>query len=266
MSHRQQDTDVPVALITGGSGGIGYAIAAVLARKAFAVVITARDMQRLEDAASRLRKNSQGVIEALHSDATDQNSVDHLIASVLERFGRIDLLVNCAASTSSVSGDVAQIEVDAILDDLNTKVCGYLRYTRAVTPAMTSQQAGRIVNIGGLTGRNSDTLSGMRNVAVTHMTKALSDALGPKGVTVNALHPGIVRTPHLDELFEELAHDGQCTIEDVVEDFISRIPLRRVIDAEEIGDVVAFLASPAGASITGESIAIDGGFSRGIYL
>jgi len=131
---------------------------------------------------------------------------------------------------------------------------------------MTSQQAGRIVNIGGLTGRNSDTLSGMRNVAVTHMTKALSDALGPKGITVNALHPGIVRTPHLDELFEELAHDGQCTVENVAEEFISRIPLRRVIDAEEIGDVVAFLASPAGASITGESIAIDGGFSRGIYL
>ncbi|BAV64433.1 SDR family oxidoreductase [Sphingobium cloacae] len=255
-----------VAIITGGSGGIGSAIARVLARKSATVVLTARQAERLEEAAETIRKATSGLVCAIPSNATSQDTIDQLVEGVVERFGRIDLLVNCAASTSSVAGDVAELDVQALLGDLDTKVCGYLRYIRAVAPVMKRQGAGRIVNIGGLTGRGSDTLSGMRNVAVSHMTKVLSDALGPDGITVNAIHPGIVQTPHLEELLAEIAEEEGGTVAEAEADFISRIPIRRVTDAEEIGEVIAFLASPGAASITGEAIAIDGGYSRGVYL
>jgi len=255
-----------VAIVTGGSGGIGSAIARVLARASITVVVTARQAERLEDAAETIRKATSGTVCAIPSDATRQETVDGLVDAVLGRFGRIDLLVNCAASTSSVAGDVAAVDVQAVLGDLDTKVCGYLRYIRAVVPAMRRQGTGRIVNVGGLTGRGSDTLSGMRNVAVSHMTKVLSDSLGPDGITVNAIHPGIVQTPHLEELLAEIAHESGGTVAEAEADFIARIPIRRVTAAEEIGDVVAFLASPRAGSITGEAIAIDGGYSRGIYL
>ena len=254
-----------VALVTGGSGGIGQAIASVLARASYTVVLTARRIDPLEEAAARVQ-GAAGAVCALVSDATNQDSIDELVARVLERFGRIDLLVNCAASTSAVSNDIAQLDVDNVLTDLNTKVCGYLRYARAVVPSMKQQGSGRIINIGGLTGRSSDTVSGMRNVAISHMTKALSDALGPAGITVNAIHPGIVWTPHLLDLFTGIAEDGGNSVGDVEAEFIAQIPTRRIISAEEIGDIVAFLASPAAASINGEAIAVDGGFSRGVYL
>ena len=255
-----------VAIVTGGSGGIGQAIATVLARAHFAVVVTARRIDPLEEIAATIRTATAGTVCALTSDATSQSSVDDLVAVVLDRFGRIDLLVNCAASTSAVSNDIEQLDVDNILTDLNTKVCGYLRYARAVVPVMKREGSGRIINIGGLTGRSSDTVSGMRNVAISHMTKALSDGLGPDGITVNAVHPGIVWTPHLLDLFKGIAEEGGNSVGDVEADFVARVPTRRIISAEEIGDVIAFLASPAAASITGESIAVDGGFSRGVYL
>jgi NAD(P)-dependent dehydrogenase (short-subunit alcohol dehydrogenase family) len=106
----------------------------------------------------------------------------------------------------------------------------------------------------------------MRNVAISHLTKTLADELGPHGITVNAIHPGIVRTPHLDELFEIEAEKRSVVMEEVEASFVGRIPIRRILAPAEIGMAVAFLASDAAAGITGESIAVDGGYSRGVYL
>ena len=106
----------------------------------------------------------------------------------------------------------------------------------------------------------------MRNVALCHLTKTLSDQLGPDGITVNAVHPGVVRTPHLDELFEAEAKKRGTTAAAVEAGFVSDTPTRRILTTTEIASAVAFLASPHAASITGESIAVDGGITRGIYL
>ena len=154
----------------------------------------------------------------------------------------------------------------ALLQDLNTKVVGYARCAKAVAPGMLERRWGRIINIGGLTGRASNVISGMRNSAVCHLTKTLSDQLGPSGITVNAIHPGVVQTEHIVELFENEARKRGVTPADIEAEFSNSTPIRRIIRAEEVGYAVAFLASDLAAAITGESLAVDGGITRGIYL
>jgi len=256
-----------VVIVTGGSMGIGYAIAKVLALEGARVVISARNRERLTQASAQLETETHNKVTAISTDTTDQALVDAMVKAATDMHGRIDVLVNCAANPSGlVRNEVQHFEDAALLQDLNIKVVGYARCVRAVTPLMIQQRWGRIINIGGLTGRASNTLSGMRNVALCHLTKTLSDQLGPFGITVNAVHPGVVQTPHIVELFErEAAHRG-LTPQDIETEFTEGTPIRRVIAAEEIGHAVAFLASPLAAAITGESIAVDGGITRGVYL
>jgi len=255
-----------VAIVTGGSGGLAPGIARVLLEKGYAVVLVARDEARLRRTADALKDITAAPVDAVACDVTQATSVRAMVTGVLERFGRIDLLVNAAASSNPIGGAIEEIDVDALIGDLDTKVGGYLRCIRAVAPAMKQQGHGRIVNIGGLTGRSSDTLSGLRNVAVSHLTKVMADQLGPFGITVNAVHPGITRTPHLDELFAEMAREKGTTGTAVEADFISQIPTRRLVLPEDIGETIAFLGGGRGDAVNGESITVDGGYSRGIYL
>jgi NAD(P)-dependent dehydrogenase (short-subunit alcohol dehydrogenase family) len=131
---------------------------------------------------------------------------------------------------------------------------------------MKERRYGRIISIGGLTGRSSHALSGMRNLAVVHLTKVLSDQLGPFGITVNTVHPGVVETEHIRELYEAEAARQGITPRQVERGFIDRTPIGRVLVPEEIGHAVSFLASPKAGGITGESVGIDGGLTRGIFL
>jgi NAD(P)-dependent dehydrogenase (short-subunit alcohol dehydrogenase family) len=255
-----------VAIVTGGSSGIGRAIAETLSAAQARVVIAARTIDRLEEAAAAISERTGQPVDAIACDTRDQASIDRLVELVLDRHGRIDILVNCAANPSGLTGDIGTLDGDALLRDLDTKVVGYARCIRAVSGAMKRQAWGRIVNIGGFTGRTSDTLSGLRNAAVSHLTKTVSDQLGLYGIAVNALHPGIVRTPHLEELFEDQARAQSRTASDVEADFVKDTPARRLLEPKEIGRTALFLAADMGTGITGQSIAVDGGYTRGIYL
>ncbi|MFW5738348.1 MAG: SDR family NAD(P)-dependent oxidoreductase, partial [Spirochaetota bacterium] len=135
--------------------------------------------------------------------------------------------------------------------DLDTKVLGYLRCIEAVAPGMQTAGWGRIVNIGGLAARNSASLSGMRNLALVHLSKTLSDQLGPSGVTVNAVHPGATRT----ELPGE--EDSRRRTADNA--------IGRIVDAHEIAWLVAFLCSPKAGAITVESIGAGGGVGQAVF-
>jgi len=256
----------PVAVLTGGSGGLAPGIAAELAMSGFAVVLTARRLDRLEAAAEVLRTASNAPVAAIGSDACDAASTRALAAQVMDRFGRIDVLVNAAASSTPIGGAIEAVDVDALMVDVNVKIGGYLRYAHALVPAMKRAGGGHIVNIGGLTGRSSDTLSGLRNAAVSHLTKVLSDQLGPFGISVNAVHPGIVRTPHLEELFAGMANDCGKTVKDIEAEFVNQIPAGAILAPSQIGRTVAFLAQATDAAITGQSLTVDGGYSRGIFL
>jgi NAD(P)-dependent dehydrogenase (short-subunit alcohol dehydrogenase family) len=231
-----------------------------------AIVMTARGVDRLEAAAGRLAATTASPVVAIASDAKDVASTRALAAAVLDRFGRIDVLVNAAASSTPIGGAIEEVNVDALTADVDTKVGGYLRYSQAVVPAMKSRRTGQIINIGGLTVRSSDTLSGLRNAAVSHLTKVLSDQLGPFGIAVNAIHPGVVRTPHLAELFEELAAKRGVSATEIETEFVAEIPTRTILTPADVGRVVAFLATAEATAINGQSITVDGGYSRGIFL
>lgn len=258
-----------VALVTGGSMGIGRAVARRLLAEGATVVLAARTRATLEAAVAELAQGEAGAakVSCHPADTTQQASVDALVAWTESAHGGVDILVNCAASPGGlVRNEVAHLDDQALLGDLNTKVVGYARCARAVVGGMASRRWGRIVNIGGLTGRDSATLSGMRNAALCHLTKTLSDQLGPAGITVNAVHPGVVRTPHIVELFASQAAARGVTPQQVEAGWVTQTPIRRLIEPEEIGALVAFLASEAAGAITGESIAIDGGITRGVRL
>ncbi len=106
----------------------------------------------------------------------------------------------------------------------------------------------------------------MRNVAICHLTKTLSDQLGPHGITVNVIHPGVVETPHIHELYAKEAVLQGLTPAQVEANYARATPIRRVLQTHEIADVILFLASPRAAALTGESIAVDGGITRGVFI
>jgi NAD(P)-dependent dehydrogenase (short-subunit alcohol dehydrogenase family) len=260
------------AFITGGSMGIGKAAALELAREGVDVAIAARRLPLLEEAAAELRRALAGVPGAgrvlpVPVDTVDMASVSAAMATAAEAFGRIDILVNGAAHPGGlVRSELDEADPQGLLQDIDIKVVGYFRCAKAVAPHMRKQRYGRIINIGGLTGRGSRQLSGMRNVAIVHMTKTLSDQLGPDGITVNTIHPGVVETPHIHELYEKEAKKQGLTAAEVEANYVKVTPIRRVLQPEEMGWIIAFLASPRSGSITGESLGCDGGLTRGIFL
>lgn len=260
------------AFITGGSMGIGKAAALELAREGVDVAIAARRLPYLEEAAAELRQALAGVPGAgrvlpVTVDTTDMDTVNAAMAQAAEAFGRLDILVNGAAHPGGlVRSELDEADPQGLLQDIDIKVVGYLRCAKAAAPHMRRHGYGRIINIGGLTGRGSKQLSGMRNVAIVHMTKTLSDQLGPDGITVNTIHPGVVETPHIHELYEKEAKKQGLTAAQVEANYAKATPIRRVLQPEEMGWIIAFLASPRSGSITGESLGCDGGLTRGIFL
>lgn len=260
------------AFITGGSMGIGKAAALELAREGVDVAIAARRLPYLEEAAAELRQALAGVPGAgrvlpVTVDTTDMETVNAAMAQAAENFGRLDILVNGAAHPGGlVRSELDEADPQGLLQDIDIKVVGYLRCAKAAAPHMRRNGYGRIINIGGLTGRGSKQLSGMRNVAIVHMTKTLSDQLGPDGITVNTIHPGVVETPHIHELYEKEAKKQGLTAAQVEANYAKATPIRRVLQPEEMGWIIAFLASPRSGSITGESLGCDGGLTRGIFL
>jgi NAD(P)-dependent dehydrogenase (short-subunit alcohol dehydrogenase family) len=255
-----------VAIVTGGGLGIGRAVTRALVRRGADVVIAARREAILRRAADEITGELGGKVVPVVADTTDTGAVLAL-AEAAAQAGPVSILVNGAAAPAGlVRNDIAAADPEALLADLDTKVIGYFRCIKAVAPLMREHHYGRIVNIGGLTGRSSHALSGMRNVAIVHLTKVLSDQLGPDGITVNTLHPGVVETEHIHELYAKNAAAEGITPEQVEQNFINRTPIRRVLTADEVADAVCFFASPGAGGITGESIGIDGGLTRGIYL
>lgn len=260
------------AFITGGSMGIGKAAALELAREGVHVAIAARRMPLLEAAAAELRQAlaplpGAGRILPVAVDTTDMDSVTAAMGQTAEALGRLDILVNGAAHPGGlVRSELDEADPQGLLQDIDIKVVGYLRCCKAAAPHMRKQRYGRIINIGGLTGRGSKQISGMRNVAIVHMTKTLSDQLGPDGITVNTIHPGVVETPHIHELYEKEAKKQGLSAAEVEANYVKVTPIRRVLQPEEMGWIIAFLASPRSGSITGESLGCDGGLTRGIFL
>ena len=256
-----------VAVITGGSLGIGRAITEALAGEGVRCAIVARSAGPLAQAAKEISEKTGVEVIALPADVSNTEQVNAMMARAFEHFGRLDILINGAAHPAGlVRAHIEEADPDNLLRDIDVKVVGYMRCAKAATQYMKKNHFGRIINLGGLTGRGSKQISGMRNVAVCHMTKTLSDQLGKYGITVNVIHPGVVDTPHIHELYEREAKLQGLSVEQIKENYCKITPIGRVLTAEEVADTVLFLASERSAPITGESIGVDGGITRGIFL
>ncbi|HWE55882.1 MAG TPA: SDR family NAD(P)-dependent oxidoreductase [Acidimicrobiales bacterium] len=255
------------ALVTGGSRGIGKAVALTLAQEGCDVVISARGNEALDTAAAEIREATGRRVVAVPADTGSSDSVHNLVATSVTELGGIDILVNSAAKPAGQAPPVklAGITEELFWDEMNVKVMGYLRCAQAVAPLMMENGWGRIINVSGLAARRAMAAVGsIRNVAVAALTKNLADELGPHGVNVTVVHPGLTRTeatPGVVSRFAEARGIGQAQAEVA----LAGNSIQRLIDAREVADVVAFLASPRSVAINGDAIACGGGQPGAIY-
>ena len=243
------------ALVTGGSRGIGLAIGRALAREGADVALLARGAEAVERAAADVAAESGRRVIGIAADTGDDASVPAAVARVVEQLGGVDVLVNAAATPNTG----APLPEDALEAEINVKVRGYLRCARAVAPLMVASGWGRIINISGLAARQTGTVVGsVRNVAVAAMTKNLADELGPQGINVTVVHPGLTRTEATPGVVSRLV-DARGVSPEEAERGLARNSIRHLVDASEVAWVVAFLASPRSIAITGDAIACGGG-------
>jgi len=257
------------ALVTGGSRGIGKAIARVLALEGAEVAILARDVERLEAAAAELGQACGRTVVAVAADTTDDAQVARAVAEAVRALGGgIDILVNAAAEPGGYAAPpkLGEITGAFLQREIDIKVMGYIRVAREVAPHMQARGWGRIVNISGLAARQTGNAVGsMRNVAVAALTKNLADELGPAGINVTVVHPGLTRTERTASLVQAQAKAQGVAEELVLQRMAEANSIRHLVDAAEVADVVAFLASPKSIAINGDAICVGGGAPRGIH-
>lgn len=250
------------ALITGGSRGIGLAAARALAAEGADVAIAALDPGRLAAAASALRSEFDVRVASAVIDTGEDESVRAAVAAVTAELGGVDILVNNAARPGGQAPPpkLAQITDDAFYADVNVKVVGYLRCAREVAPMMIEQGWGRIINVSGLAARQTGTIIGsIRNVSVAALTKNLADELGRHGINVTVVHPGLTRTEATPGVIAAQVAASGLDAEGVEARMSSRIAIGRIVDAAEVADVIAFLASPRSVAINGDAVVAGGG-------
>jgi len=235
-----------VALVTGGSRGIGLGIARELAEAGARVAVVARDASRAEAAASGLPGEGH---RGYAADVSDSASVDTAVRSAEQDIGPIDILVNNAGVTrDNLLIRIKDEDWDAVVD---TNLKGAFHTIRAVSKGMMKRRAGRIINIGsvvGITGNKGQANYAASKAGLIGLTKAVARELASRGVLVNAVAPGYIETDMTAEL-PEAARAG----------LLEQISLGRLGQPEDIAGVVRFLAGPAASYITGQVLVVDGG-------
>ncbi len=255
------------AIITGGSRGIGKAVAREFGREGVEVALVSRGREALDETAKELEEETGGRFVVIPADTSNEAAVKDMVKEAADALGHLDILVNGAAKVGGgPAPTLAEITEEAFWDDMNTKVLGYLRCAREVAPYMASRGWGRIINISGMAARQSGTIIGsMRNVSVAAMTKNLADELGPLGINVSVVHPGLTRTERTAAMVEAHMQANGLSREEAEKSMASHVSIKRIVDAREIAYVVTFLASPKSVAITGDTIATAGGNGRAIH-
>jgi meso-butanediol dehydrogenase / (S,S)-butanediol dehydrogenase / diacetyl reductase len=243
-----------VALVTGAGSGIGRGIARVLARKGAEVIATDLVLANADAVASECGGR------ALAHDVTCWTSCRQVVADVLDEHGRIDVLVNNAGVSKSVPFvELDEAEWDRV-NDVNAK--GVFLTTRAVVPQMIERRSGAIVSIASMVGKEAIPLFVhycASKFAVIGLTQGLAKELARYDIRVNAVCPGVVRTPLWEPLLDQLAATKEISRDQAWQEFVDGIPLGRPQEPEDIGEVVAFLASERAHNMTGQGVNVTGG-------
>ena len=262
------------AIVTGGSRGIGKAIALELAREGVDVALVARGQEELTTTAHELAAETGQRIVPIAADVTSREQVDRMTDQAAEQLGGLHILVNSGAPPGGSPTAVGRIDTvvdEDLLQDFNVKYVGALRCCRAVLPHLQSARWGRIINISGTNARTAGNLSGgARNTSLVHLTRTLALQFGRDGITVNCIHPGITRTERTPGLLEPRARELGVTVAEVeAMDFAENAPrtnaIGRMVDASEIAYLTVFLASDKAWAVTGELIVANGGTGAAVY-
>ncbi|MGI9649689.1 SDR family oxidoreductase [Chryseobacterium sp. RLHN22] len=244
-----------IALVTGGTKGIGKAIADKLSASGTLVVITARN---------DVKENS-GNHHFIAADLTQADSAEKIANEILGKYGRIDIIVNNAGANSSPGGGFSTLQDEDWFRDWELNFMSVVRMNKALLPAMLERQEGVIINIS--TGAAKLPIWEMTmsyssaKAALNVYSKALANEVGSKGIRVNTVSPGVVKTPLMNEFIENIAKQSGTSFEDSFQNIIDTVgvPLGRMAEPEEVANIVAFLASSEAQYITGTNISVDGG-------
>ena len=249
-----------VALVTGGSAGIGKGIARALAREGCDVAICARRREPLEAAAALIRAESGRKVLALPADLTRRDDAERFVNGAARELGRLDILVNNAGSAPG--GILEVLDEAAWMQGLELKFMGYVRCLKAALPIMRQQGGGRVVNLIGNDGVKEsywEIVPGACNAAGQNLTKALAAQYGRFDISFVAVNPGPVRTERWAGLVDAMARDMKLSREEADRLAPRSIPLGRIAEVEEVANLVAYLASPLAHFVNGSMIEIDGG-------
>ena len=254
-----------VAVVTGASRGIGFAIARTLLEEGCLLAICARDAERLDAAVRELSRGPRRVI-GVPTDVTDEAAVQTFVRRVREEFGRIDILVNNAGT--HLRGTVESTTLYILERQLRDKVFGFFSMIKAVLPIMQRQRDGRIVNIVGQAARHPHPdrfPSGVTNAALMALTKSVADAVARDNIRVNAVCPQYIESELLASLIEKEMRERHVDRATAAAGFTRANPLGRTGKPEEVADLVAFLVSDCANFVAGSSVSIDGGYHRYVF-
>jgi meso-butanediol dehydrogenase/(S,S)-butanediol dehydrogenase/diacetyl reductase len=255
-----QDLAGRVAVVTGGAKGIGRGIVEALATRGATVVVADLDSDEGGRVADELSRSGDHRVEAIAVDVTDAASVNALVRSVIDELGQLDILVNNAGVSRSVPFvDIDEAEWDRVFD-VNVK--GVYLACRAVVPHMIARRYGKIINISSMVGKEAIPLFvhySASKAAVLGLTQGLAKEMAEYDVNVNAVCPGVVRTPLWEPLLDQLSATKGITRDEAFGEFVSAIPLGRPQEPRDVGEVVAFLASDKARNMTGQGINVTGG-------
>ena len=246
-----------VALVTGGTKGIGKAIADKLSHAGVQVVVIART-------APKEQTNGQYYISA---DLAQPESAETVAKEILGKYGRIDIIVNNAGANLSPGGGFSVLSDEHWNKDWQLNFMAVVRINKALLPTMIEQKNGVIINISTIAAKQpiwEMTMSySSSKAALNAYSKALANEVGPKGIRVNVVSPGVVKTPLMLEFIENLAKSLTITSEEAFKAVMDKvdIPLGRMAEPEEVAALVAFLVSPEAQYLTGSNYSVDGGAS-----
>jgi 3-oxoacyl-[acyl-carrier protein] reductase len=245
-----------VAIVTGGSDGLGRATAQRLAAEGCKVVICARRADHLEAAAAAIMEATSGEVLACPADVTRTVDIEALVAATVERFGGVDILVNNAGTSAAAALEATDDETWQ--HDIDLKLMAAVRLCRKVVPVMRKRGGGSIINattVGGKAPRPNGLPTSVTRAAGINLTKSLANAYAADNIRVNTICIGQLKSAQWDR------RAGNRPVEELYAEMAARVPLGRIGEAEDFADLAAFLVSERATYITGAAINLDGGLS-----
>jgi 3-oxoacyl-[acyl-carrier protein] reductase len=253
-----------VALVCAASRGLGRASAEALARAGVRVAICSRGGAALQDAAAAMRERGADVL-AIEADLRRAGDITRAIETTVQRFGGLDILVTNTGGPPS--GPFTSLHDAAWTDAIDSLLLSVVRLCRGAIPYMQARGGGRIINVTSISVKQPIeglVLSNALRGAVTGLAKTLAVELAPHNILVNCVAPGYTRTDRVVELAEQAAARESTTADAITRRTVANIPLGRMGEPVEFASVVAFLASPAASYVSGVTIQVDGGWTRGL--